>query len=188
MGENKETMTELLTIAQLGDPILRQPAQGIEEINDPQLQALIDNLLATMQASNGVGIAAPQVSQPLQLVIVASRPTLRYPHALMMEPIAMLNPRLLSHGDEIVKDWEGCLSIPGLRAQVPRYRVIEIEYCDRQGNLHHQKLTDFVARIFQHEYDHLQGQVYLDRVESSYEMVTEQEYFKLIQPVDASKT
>ncbi len=169
-------MTESLQIAQLGNPILRQQAQLIDNLQDERIQQLIDALTATAAASNGVGIAAPQVSESYRLFIVASRPNARYPNAPLMEPTAMLNPRIIGHSTDIVKGWEGCLSIPGIRGLVPRYQTIEVEYTTRDGQLHRQELTDFVARIFQHEYDHLDGIVFLDRVESTQDMMTEQEY------------
>ncbi|MGB3650243.1 MAG: peptide deformylase, partial [Rivularia sp. (in: cyanobacteria)] len=90
-----------------------------------------------------------------------------------------INPRIVAYSEEIVKDWEGCLSIPGIRGLVPRYKTIEVEYTDRYGKLQNQELTDFVARIFQHEYDHFEGLVFLDRVESSFDLVSEQEYQNL---------
>lgn len=169
-------MTESLQIAQLGNPILRQQAQLIDNIQDECLQQLIDHLIATAAASNGVGIAAPQVSQSYRLFIVASRPNPRYPNAPAMEPTAMINPKIIAHSTEVVKGWEGCLSIPGIRGLVPRYQAIEVEYTTRDGKLHKQELTDFVARIFEHEYDHLNGILFLDRVESTKEMMSELEY------------
>ena len=171
-------MMKPLEIAQLGNPILRQPAQPVEDNTD--FNYLIDALIATATAANGVGIAAPQVSQPYRLFIVASRPNPRYPNAPLMEPTAMINPKILSHSDQTVKDWEGCLSIPGIRGLVPRYRAIEVEYTDRKGKRQHQELKDFVARIFQHELDHLDGILFVDRLKSTLDLVTEQEYQRLI--------
>jgi peptide deformylase len=169
-------MAEVLQIAQLGNPILRQQAQLVDNVRDESLQQLIDALVATAKTSNGVGIAAPQVSESYRLFIVASHPNPRYPNAPQMEPTAMINPRIMAHSTEVVKDWEGCLSLPGIRGLVPRYQAIEVEYTSRDGQLHRQELTDFVARIFQHEYDHLEGMVFLDRVESTHDLITEQEY------------
>lgn len=169
-------MTEFLPIAQLGNPILRQQAQLVYSVRDERFQQLIDALIATAAVSNGVGIAAPQVSESYRLFIVASRPSLRYPHAPTMEPTAMINPRIIAHSGDVVKDWEGCLSVPGIRGLVPRYRAIEVEYTGRDEQLYRQDLTDFVARIFQHEYDHLDGIVFLDRVESTQDIMSEQEY------------
>ncbi len=171
-------MSKTLPIAQLGDRVLRQQARPIENLQS--VQQLIDDLIGTAAASNGVGIAAPQVGQSYRLLIVASRPTLRYLNAPKMEPTAMINPRIIAHGDEIVKDWEGCLSIPGIRGWVPRYRAIEVEYTNRDDRVQRLELTDFVARIFQHEYDHLDGLVFLDRLESTRDIITEQEYQKQI--------
>ncbi|MBW4574711.1 MAG: peptide deformylase [Aphanothece sp. CMT-3BRIN-NPC111] len=169
-------MTEILQISQLGNPSLRQQAKPIDNVRDERIQKLVDALIATAASANGVGIAAPQVAESYRLFIVASRPNLRYPNAPIMEPTAMLNPRIIAHSTEMVKGWEGCLSVPGIRGLVPRYQAIEVEYTSRDGQLHRQELTDFVARIFQHEYDHLDGIVFLDRVESTQEMITEQEY------------
>lgn len=166
------------SVIQLGDVRLRSHAQPVSNFADPQLQHLIDDLLATAAAKNGVGIAAPQVAAGLQLFIVASRPNPRYPQAPTMEPIAMLNPQILSHSDDQVKGWEGCLSVPGKRGLVPRYREIDVQYQDRHGNPHRQHLQDFVARIFQHEYDHLQGKVFLDRIDHTDDILTEADYQK----------
>lgn len=179
-------MAELLEVSQVGNPILRQIAQPIDRF-DESVQTLIDNLMATLLQSNGVGIAAPQVAASCRVVIIASRPNPRYPNAPEMEPTVMINPRLVSTSEERVKDWEGCLSVPGIRGLVPRYQAIAIEYCDRQGKLQQQHLTDFVARIFQHELDHLNGLVFLDRLETTQDIVTEQEYLKLlgIEPTDS---
>jgi peptide deformylase len=179
-------MSHLLSIRQLGDPVLRQTAQPVDNIFDPTVQTLIDQLMHLMLDSDGVGIAAPQVAAAYRLLIVASRPNPRYPKAPTMEPTVMINPRLISHSGEVVKDWEGCLSIPGIRGFVPRYRQIEVEYSDRQGNIHQQVLTGFPARIFQHEFDHLSGTVFLDRLDSVQDIITDQEYQKRFVPQTAS--
>lgn len=173
-------MTESLSIAQLGNPILRQQAQPVDNIQDERIQNLIDALMVTVTAANGVGIAAPQVSQSDRLFIVASRPNQRYPNAPEMEPTAMINPQIIAHSTEIVNGWEGCLSIPGIRGLVPRYQAIEVEYTTRDGKQNWQELSDFLARIFQHEYDHLEGIVFLDRVKSTQDLMTEQEYLQRI--------
>lgn len=170
----------LLPIIQLGNSILRQKATEVEDIQDKTIQKLIDDLMATVTEANGVGIAAPQVAQLYRVMIVASRPNPRYPHAPHMEPTAMINPRIIAHSSTMIKDWEGCLSIPGIRGLVPRYEAIEVEYTDRNGKIQRQLLTNFVARIFQHEYDHFDGIVFLDRLESNLDIVTDHEYQKLI--------
>ncbi|BAZ66878.1 peptide deformylase [Fischerella sp. NIES-4106] len=173
-------MSEMLSIIQLGHPILRKKAAEVENIQDQAIQQLVDNLIVTVCEANGVGIAASQVAQPYRVMIVASRPNPRYPHAPQMEPTAMINPRIIAHSSTVSKDWEGCLSIPGIRGLVPRYESVEVEYTDRNGKIQRQWLTNFVARIFQHEYDHFDGIVFLDRLESNLDIVTDQEYQKLV--------
>lgn len=165
-----------LPVLALGDPRLRQAAQPVANFDD-RLQQLINNLLWTAKKANGVGIAAPQVGEPLQLFIVASYPNLRYPHAPRMAPTPMINPRIVAHADERVMCWEGCLSVPDQRGQVDRWREIEVEYCDRHGRLKRQVMKDFVARIFQHELDHLQGTVFVDHVVDPATLLTDAEYF-----------
>lgn len=172
----------VLEIIQLGHPLLRSKAQVVDNIQNQSIQNLIDNLIATVGQASGVGIAAPQVATSHRLFIVASRPNPRYPTAPTMEPTAMINPKILAHSNEVEKGWEGCLSIPGIRGWVPRYQAIEVEYTDRNGKLQKQELTDFVARIFLHEYDHLDGIVFLDRLESTQDIITEQEYQKQVVP------
>ena len=163
-----------LEIAQVGNPILRQQAQLVQDITEEKLQQLMDNLLSIARDANGVGIAAPQVSESYRLFVICSHPNPRYPDAPMMEPTIMINPRIISHSDEIVKGWEGCLSVPGVRGLVPRYKVITVEYLDRYGKLQQQKLKDFVARIFQHELDHLNGILFIDRVDKSEDLVDQE--------------
>ncbi|WP_413172905.1 peptide deformylase [Anabaena azotica] len=169
-------MNKSVPIIQLGNPMLRQKAAWVENIQNEHIQKLIDDLIFTVSQANGVGIAAPQVAESYRLFIVASRPNSRYPDAPDMEPTAMINPRIIAYSSEVIKGWEGCLSVPGIRGLVPRYQKIEIEYTDRNGKIQKQELTDFIARIFQHEYDHLEGKVFLDRVESTEELMTEAEY------------
>lgn len=172
-------MTEL-KIEQLGADVLRQRARRVDDFNRPEFHRLIESMQALMLDSNGVGIAAPQLGESSQIVIVASRPTARYPKAPEMAPTVMVNPRYDVLDDSLSKDWEGCLSVPGIRALVPRYRALRIFYQDSLGQNCRVDLEGFPARVFQHEYDHLQGMVYLDRVETNRDIVAESEFFKLI--------
>ncbi|MBD1876498.1 peptide deformylase [Nodosilinea sp. FACHB-131] len=165
--------TPLLT---LGHPVLRQVAQPVAAVRDEAIQLLIDQLLTTVRTANGVGIAAPQLGHSLRILVIASRPNLRYPHAPLMEPTVLVNPRLVSASDELELGWEGCLSVPGVRGQVPRHQTVEVEYCDRHGQPQRQIWQGFVARIFQHEVDHLDGKVFLDRVQSEAHLLTEDAY------------
>jgi len=172
-------MAKILEIVELGDPVLRTKSKEVNDISDPEIQELIDDLLFTAKKASGVGIAAPQVGQSLRIFIVASYPNDRYPEAPEMIPTPIINPEIISFSDELVKGWEGCLSIPGLRAPVLRHKSVKIRYLDRDENEYEASLEDFVARIFQHEFDHIDGIVFLDRLEDNSEIITEKEYYKL---------
>jgi peptide deformylase len=167
-------------IAQLGAEVLRQKAEAVADVHVAEIRQIIADMQATLAGTQGVGIAAPQISESKRIMIVASRPTPRYPHAPQMAPTVMINPEFEPLSDHKEKDWEGCLSIPGIRARVPRYREILIRYTDQRGEWLELRLDGFVARIFQHEYDHLEGRVYLDSVEDNRDIFSESEYFKLM--------
>ncbi len=173
-------MPILRQIAQLGQPVLRQVAENVVAPDDHSIHALIEDLLITVADADGVGIAAPQVFESLSLFIMASRPNARYPNAPEMEPTAMINPEILWRHGEFVSGWEGCLSIPGLRGLVPRHQRIGVRFVTRTGEVREVEYSDFLARVFQHEYDHLQGVVFVDRVESSKDLVTEKEYLRSV--------
>lgn len=175
-------MNNTLHIAQIGNPILRQIAQPVTDIESPKIQTLIDDLLATLTDTHGVGMAAPQLSQSLRICIIASHPNPRYPHAPYMDPTPIINPTITAHTNELIKDWEGCLSIPGIRGFVPRYLEITAEYTDRNGKRVKRQFNDFIGRIFQHEYDHLDGVLFTDRLESNKDIISDAEYFKLLEP------
>ncbi len=169
-----------LNVCQLGNPVLREIAEPIADVRDREVQQLIDQMLVALKENKGVGLAAPQIGRSIQLMIIASHPNERYPHAPQMEPTAMINPKIIEHSVETEKGWEGCLSVPMIRGLVPRYREIEVAYTDRLGDRRQTKLSDFVARIFQHEYDHLEGKVFLDRVETNLDLVSELEYQNIL--------
>ncbi|MGR8929669.1 MAG: peptide deformylase [Gammaproteobacteria bacterium] len=165
-------------IAQLGAEVLRIEARPVDDFTAREFHELVESLHNAMLESNGVGIAAPQLGMSYRLIIVASRPTSRYPSAPEMAPLLMVNPSYTVTDATLVKDWEGCLSIPGIRALVPRYRSVQVSYQDQEGRNRQIVLHDFPARVFQHEYDHLQGLVYLDRVKDNRDIISESEFLK----------
>jgi peptide deformylase len=171
-------MPILRQIAQLGHPVLRSTSAPVELPASPAVLALVEDMLATMIQADGVGIAAPQVYEPQSVFILASRPNPRYPDAPLMDPEVVINPEILERSAEMVKGWEGCLSIPGLRGEVLRHRRIRARYQTMDGRLVENEFTDFVARIFQHEDDHLRGIVFLDRLENTRDLIMEREYQK----------
>lgn len=172
------TMAVLRQIAQLGNPILRAPAATVPFPLSDDARILIDDMLETLRDADGVGLAAPQVHQPLQIMIVASRPNPRYPEAVEMEPLVVVNPEIVERSTERVKGWEGCLSIPGLRGEVARHARIKARFQDVHGAPVVREFDGFIARIFQHEDDHLRGIVFLDRFEEGDRLATEREYQK----------
>jgi peptide deformylase len=172
-------MALIRQIAQLGHAVLREPAKPVELPASEKLRALVDDMMATMLDAEGVGIAAPQVYEGASVFIVASRPNARYPDAPSMEPEIVLNPEIVERSDEMVKGWEGCLSIPGIRGNVPRHRRIRVRYRSLDGSEVDREFEGFVARVFQHEDDHLRGLVFLDRLETSRDIVTEKEFRRL---------
>lgn len=173
-------MPRLLQISQLGHPILREKAIKIDDPTAPHIQDLIDDMIATVADANGVGVAAPQVYESKRLIIVASRPNQRYPYAPLMEPTAMINPEILEMSEEKIKDWEGCLSIPGVRGLVPRAKSVRLRYLTRKGEQVEGEFSDFIARIVLHEVDHLDGIMFLERMDSLKEIVTDKKFLKII--------
>ena len=169
-----------IKIAKLGEKVLRLKAKKVKNIKSEETQKIVSYMLATLKKSNGVGLAAPQISISKQIMIISSKPNDRYPNGPYMEDLVLINPKIIKTSNGKNKDWEGCLSIPGIRAKVPRYNKIEVKY----KTINDEKKTiifkDFVARIFQHEYDHLIGLAFIDRVETTKDIISEEVYFKTI--------
>ncbi len=158
----------ILKIAQMGNPTLRRPADPVpvKSIKSPILQKFIDDMIETMREYSGVGLAAPQVHESLRLVVIEAQENPRYPQAPMIPLTVLINPEVEPLTDETEEDWEGCLSIPDIRGKVPRYREVRVRAHDREGKQLDLTVKDFFARVIQHEYDHLQGILFLDRMKN----------------------
>lgn len=167
-------------ILQLGHPLLKKRAQPVSIPVEAQTLTLIDQLMQLLRQDHGVGIAAPQIGRSQQVIIIASRPNLRYPKAPKMEPLPMINPQIVSYSSNRDQGWEGCLSIPGIRGNIERSQSVEVKYYDCHSQAHQNTFHGFVARIIQHECDHLKGKVFLDHVQSSHQLLSEQEYYRQI--------
>lgn len=172
-------MAKRLQIAQLGNLILRKTAAEIQNVLDPACQSLFDDLLATMTDANGLGIAAPQVYENARCFIFASRPNPRFPDAPVIPPTVVINPKLLHTSERTVKVWEVCLSVPGIRGFVPRPETIKVTFVTANNSIREEHLTGLAARVFQHELDHLNGLVFLDRLESNKDIISEKEFQRL---------
>lgn len=168
------TTARRLQIATDGEPVLRRPARAVGLI-EPRHRQLTTDMQLTLQQANGVGIAAPQVFVGERLFIIHSRPNPRYPGAPEFGPLVMIDPQLLWQSAEVEYGWEGCLSLPGLRGRVPRAARIRIAYRDLRDEPHEIELEGFPARIFQHEFDHLEGILFPDRVDPG-ELLDETEF------------
>ena len=172
-------MAQVLEIAQLGHPVLRQVAEPVTCI-DETVQQLIDDLFETSNAAKGAGIAAPQVFVSSRIFILSIKPSVRYPDAPEVQATAVINPEILWASESIEKDWEGCLSVPGIRGRVPRPDAIRVRYQTRDGEIVEEEFSGFAARVFLHENDHLEGLTWLDHVEDNRDIMSEQEFMKLI--------
>jgi len=153
------------TILKMGDPRLLRVAQPVTEFDSDALHLLITDLLDTMQAANGAGLAAPQIGVDLQVVIFGSGEfNPRYPDAPVVPRTVLCNPVITPMGEAEEEGWEGCLSVPGLRAVVPRYSSIRYTGFDQYGDAIDRTVEGFHARVVQHECDHLIGKLYPMRV------------------------
>jgi peptide deformylase len=154
----------ILKVARMGHPVLRQKARAIEpkELKTVPLQKFIDDMIQTMDEYSGVGLAAPQVHEGLRIFVAHLDPAGRG-HG---ESIAIVNPEIEIVGSDMIEGWEGCLSIPDIRGRVPRAARIRVTALDRQGKRIEINAEDFPARVIQHETDHLNGVLFLDRMRS----------------------
>jgi peptide deformylase len=158
--EKKKLKNPPLTIHHLGDRVLRQPAKRIVKVDD-ELRQLIRDMLQTMYSEDGVGLAAPQVGVHKQLVVVDIEPDDQ-----TKPPLILINPVIKNLTGDLCTDQEGCLSIPGVYLDVQRRDAIEVAYKDEHGRPQNLKTTGFLARAIQHEIDHLNGVLFVDRVEN----------------------
>ena len=156
----------ILKVAHMGHPILRAKARSLDraDIKSAPVQRLIDDMIETMQEYHGVGLAGPQVHEGVRLFVAtldAGRDV-----ETPSEPIAIINPEITPVTNEMVDDWEGCLSIPDIRGKVPRARQIVVRAFDRRGKRLEIRASNFTARVIQHETDHLNGVLFFDRMKA----------------------
>ena len=151
-------------ILYMGDPRLLAIAESVAAFDTPELHALVRDLLETMQAQDGAGLAAPQIGVGLRVVVFGFDSNTRYPDVDAVPETVLVNPLIKPLSDEKNDDWEACLSVPGLRGVVPRYSYIRYSGFDQQGNVIEREAGDFHARVVQHECDHLNGILYPQRM------------------------
>jgi peptide deformylase len=157
----------VLEIVEVGDPVLRTPTREVsdEELRSPAFQAFVDDLIETMRAAGGAGLAAPQVGDLRRVAVVeVGEHHPRYPYKPPIPLTVMVNPVLEPARDETVMINEGCLSVPDLRGEAERFVDVRVRYRDRDGAEHDEHRRGLTAGTFQHEVDHLDGVLFLDRV------------------------
>ena len=161
----------VLKIAQLGQPVLRQVAAEVsaDEVRSPEFQQFLRDMHETLEASRGVGLAAPQVFRSQRVFLAAVLPPASEGARAGVE--TFINPQVTFLTDEGVAAWEGCLSFQELLVLVPRCRAVRVDYLDAGGNPRTLELTDFPARVVQHEFDHLNGILTIDRADSTLDIV-----------------
>lgn len=169
-------MPEHISIALRGEKVLGLRAEAVEDPADPLIKQLAKDMLIAMKTHGGVGIAAPQIRVSKRVLIIHSKPNERYPDAPDMEPLIMVNPEIIEFSECFDTMWEGCLSVPGLRGLVPRQTGISVRFSDLSGREQETCLQGFPARIFQHEFDHLEGILFPLRVADCSDIYSESEY------------
>ena len=148
----------------MGHPALRERAKPVEKLGTPELKALVEDMKETMKAKNGAGLAAPQIGVGQRVVIFGVEKNTRYPDTEPVPFTVLVNPKLTFLTREVEQDWEGCLSVPGMRGVVPRYTRLRYSGFDEHGNPIEREAEGFHARVVQHECDHLDGILYPQRM------------------------
>jgi peptide deformylase len=151
-------------VLKMGDPRLLAVAQPVGQFGTPELENLLTDMQDTMRDLNGAGLAAPQIGVGLRVVIFGFQENPRYPEAESVPFTILINPQITPLGETVDEDWEGCLSVPGMRGLVPRYRELRYTGFDAAGTSIDRSVKDFHARVVQHEVDHLDGILYPRRI------------------------
>ena len=166
LSEDTNDLMSVLDILKVGHPILRQPARALTlgEVGQPKWQTFIDDLIETMRHANGAGLAANQVGEPVQICVMEVDKNPRYPYKPQIPLTVLVNPVLTPLGNDTFLNYEGCLSVPNLRGVVSRFAKLKVEAVDRNGQGIHIETAGITAGTYQHEVDHLEGKLFLDRV------------------------
>jgi peptide deformylase len=168
-------------IIRMGHPTLRQRARELTtaELKTPELARLIVNMVDTLHDYGGIGLAAPQVNEPVRLAIteIGGGPS-RYGEIPQMPLTVFVNPTIEVVNEQAAGYWEGCLSVPGLRGFVERPQHVRVTYQDLKGAMQTLELKGFLATVFQHEFDHLDGKLYVDRIKDPSKLAYDEEYLK----------
>lgn len=170
----------ILKVARMGHPVLRARARALDraDVRSAAIQSLIDSMIETMEEYHGIGLAAPQVHEGVRIFVAGFQEDARRDDEPAIVPVPLINPEVVPIGSDVATDWEGCLSIPDLRGQVPRYKRVKVRALDREGARVELQLADYPARVVQHENDHLDGVLFLDRMKGLETLTFLDEYSK----------
>ena len=173
-----------LSIAQIGEPILRERAREVTraQLLDPAFQAFINDLIATMRHANGAGLAATQVFRDVRVCAIEVGDNPRYPYKPKIPLTILVNPMLTPQSDATFDNYEGCLSVPNLRGTVSRYAELRVQAWDRHGNDIDEIIRGITAGTFQHEVDHLDGKLFIDRVRDTSTLCTWETFKQFHEP------
>lgn len=165
-------------IAEIGHPVLREVARAVEpdELSSPEIQTFIDDLVETMRDANGAGLAATQIYTTLRICAVEVQNNPRYPYKPEIPLTVFVNPVITPLTEETFSNFEGCLSVPNLRGRVDRIARVKVSWLDRTGVAHEEEFTGFTAGTLQHEFDHLDGKLFVDKVEDKSTLCTWKEF------------
>jgi peptide deformylase len=174
-------------IALVGQPVLRMRAREVtlDELRAPETQRFIDDLVETMHDANGAGLAAIQIYEPIRIVAMEVRDNPRYPYKPKIPLTILVNPVLEPIGDETFMNYEGCLSVPNIRGKVRRHARLHVTALDRHGNAIDTTIAGITAGTYQHEVDHLDGKIFIDRVEDPSSFTTWENFERHYQPAFA---
>jgi len=178
-------------IVRMGHPVLRRPAEPVDTaaIGSAQLGRLIDDMIDTLHDYGGIGLAAPQIAEPVRLAIIEIPDSgSRYGDTPSMPLTVFINPVITVLPSESRGFWEGCLSVPGLRGFVERPQSVHVDYLDAAGHSRSLDLEGFLATVFQHEFDHLDGKLYIDRLSDSRLLAFEEEFMRYLAPQEEAET
>jgi len=170
-------------IIRMGHPTLRKPARRLEarELKSPEVGRLVNDMIDTLNDAGGIGLAAPQIDEPVRLAIIEiDGGQSRYGEIPAMPLTVFVNPTIEIVDPKAAGYWEGCLSVPGLRGWVERPQFVRVSYQDLDGKKHAIELKGFLATVFQHEFDHLDGKLYIDRMTDPTKLVFEEEYLRYL--------
>ncbi len=169
---------KILPRTKFGNPILRQRARRISPRKVSN--QLLKTMFYTMRQVSGVGLAAPQVNKSWQLAVIEIKKSKIRPEIIPLKKTVVINPEITRRSKKLLKDWEGCLSLPKIRGLVPRHKDVTVRFLDSFGKKQVVRLSGFQARVFQHEIDHLKGILYIDRMDDMKTLITEDEFRKRV--------